>query len=139
MERFHIIVLAIATIVLVLILVFIGILLSKGNTNLAYPPNFGVCPDYWVIDASSNKCIIPKFSDDVINVGNMYGSDPSPPDPPLEDFVLQTPGYSYDVSNQIITHYIDFKSDDWSGICSKRKWANENGIVWDGISNYNNC
>ena len=138
MERFHVIVLAIATIVLVLILVFVGILLSKGNTNLAFPPNYGVCPDYWRIDASSNKCIIPKFSDNVVNVGNIYGSDPSPPDPPLEDNILTTPGYSFDVSNQIVTHYIDFSDSKWS-VCNKKKWANENGIIWDGVSNYNNC
>lgn len=23
--------------------------------------------------------------------------------------------------------------------CAKRQWANENGIVWDGITNYNGC
>ena len=26
-----------------------------------------------------------------------------------------------------------------SDICTKKKWANENKIVWDGISNYNSC
>ena len=47
METFYLTVLIIAAIVLILILIFIGILLNKGNTNLAYPPSFGTCPDYW--------------------------------------------------------------------------------------------
>ena len=33
METFHIIVISVATIILLLILIFIGILLSKGNEN----------------------------------------------------------------------------------------------------------
>ena len=61
METFHIIVISVATIILLLILIFIGILLSKGNQNLAWPPGYGICPDYWMHDLSNNKCIIPKF------------------------------------------------------------------------------
>ena len=139
METFHIIVLAVATIALVLILIFIGILLSKGNTNLAYPPNYGVCPDYWEIDKNTNRCIIPKYSDNAVNFGNIYGSDPVPPEPQLQDAVIQTPGYGYDISDNIITHYIDFSNNSWASVCDKKKWANENDIVWDGVSNYNNC
>lgn len=138
MESFHIIVLAIATIVLVLILVFVGILLSKGNTNLAYPPNYGTCPDYWTYDTEKNKCVVPKYSVDAVNIGNIYGADPDN-EANLSDGVTLAPGYSYDVSNQIVTHYIDFSDEKWGEICSKKKWSNENAIVWDGISNYNNC
>ena len=45
----------------------------------------------------------------------------------------------YDISNNVVTQYIDFSDSKWTGECDKRKWANENGIVWDGISNYNSC
>ena len=37
-------------------------------------------------------------------------------------------------------------SSDWADmqdsdipICSKKGWANMNGIAWDGVSNYNQC
>ena len=24
-------------------------------------------------------------------------------------------------------------------ICDKHKWASDNGVIWDGVSNYNKC
>ena len=30
-------------------------------------------------------------------------------------------------------------SDGLSAKCAKKLWANNNNIVWDGISNYNSC
>jgi hypothetical protein len=135
METFHIIVISVATIILLLILIFIGILLSKGNQNLAWPPSYGICPDYWMHDLSNNKCIIPKFEPDAINIGNMY--DPSTKQ--LKDSVIDTPGYSYDMSGTVLTQYIDFSDNLWESTCDKKKWCNTHNIVWDGISNYNNC
>ena len=57
----------------------------------------------------------------------------------LNDNILNTPGYSYDVSNGLLTQYIDFSNNGWNGICDIKKWTNTNNIVWDGVSNYNNC
>ena len=138
MESFHIIVLSVATVVLILLLIFIGILLSKGNTNLAFPPSYGICPDYWELDEKNKKCIIPPYSENAVNIGSIYGADPGP-NPSLVDSILTTPGYSYEVNDKVVTHYIDFHDSAWTGTCSKQKWANEHGIVWDGVSNYNNC
>jgi hypothetical protein len=139
MEKFHIIVLSIATVALILILIFVGILLSKGNTNEAYPPSYGTCPDYWEVDTdektNTSKCIIPNIQTTKLNIGNMYDESTMT----LKDAITYTPGYSYDISNNVVTQYIDFSDSKWTGVCDKRKWANENGIVWDGISNYNSC
>ena len=139
MEKFHIIVLSIATVALILILIFVGILLSKGNTNEAYPPSYGICPDYWEVDTdettNTSKCIIPNIQTTKLNIGNMYDESTMT----LKDAITYTPGYSYDISNNVVTQYIDFSDSKWTGVCDKRKWANENGIVWDGISNYNSC
>jgi hypothetical protein len=57
----------------------------------------------------------------------------------LNDNIMSTPGYSYDMSGGIVTQYIDFNNNEWSGLCDKKTWANTNNIVWDGVSNYNNC
>ena len=135
METFYLTVLIIATIVLILLLIFIGILLSKGNENLAYPPNYGTCPDYWKYDLDKKKCIIPENKPDAINIGNMYNETTKT----LNDNILNSPGYSYDISNGTMTQYIDFSNNNWQGVCDKKKWANMNNIVWDGVSNYNNC
>lgn len=123
-----------ATVALILILIFVGVLLSKGDTNAAFPPSYGMCPDYWEIDASSNKCLIPNIKTTKLNIGNMYDEVEI-----LKDAITYTPGYGYDISNNVITQYIDFSDPKWKGQCDKKKWANENGIVWDGISNYNSC
>ena len=139
MDTFRIIVLAIATIVLVLILVMVGILLSKGNTNKAFPPNYGECPDYWVYDDKEKKCIIPEYNDIAVNVGNMYGETPEI-SPILSDNVTNAPGFKSILNDKNETvNYIDFNDSTWGGVCDKKKWATVNGIVWDGISNYNNC
>tara|TARA_B100000927_G_C16282706_1_gene396200 strand:- start:174 stop:581 length:408 start_codon:yes stop_codon:yes gene_type:complete len=135
METFYLTVLIVATIVLIIILIFIGILLSKGDTNLAYPPSYGICPDYWKYDEEQKKCIIPEYKPDSINLGNMYNETTKS----LNDNILNTPGYSYDVSNGLLTQYIDFSNNAWNGICDIKKWTNTNNIVWDGVSNYNNC
>ena len=123
-----------ATVALILILIFVGVLLSKGDTNAAFPPSYGMCPDYWEIDASSNKCLIPNIKTTKLNIGNMYDEGEI-----LKDAITYTPGYGYDISNNVITQYIDFSDPKWKGQCDKKKWANENRIVWDGISNYNSC
>lgn len=135
METFHITVLAIATVVLILILIFIGILLSRGNQNVAWPPSYGVCPDYWGYDENKQQCIIPQYALNAVNVGNMYNKDSKV----LNDNILSTPGYSYDVSGGKVTQYIDFSNTGWNGVCDKKTWSNTNNIVWDGVSNYNNC
>jgi len=135
METFYLTVLIVATIILIIILIFIGILLSKGNTNLAFPPNYGICPDYWKYNIDQKKCIIPQNIPGAINLGNMYNETTKT----LNDNILNSPGYSYDVSNGLITQYIDFSNNNWGGICNQKKWTNTNNIVWDGVSNYNNC
>ena len=45
-----------------------------------------------------------------------------------------TPGYD-EMGNTI-----DFDDAKWyTGPCMKKKWANQYNIVWDGVSNYNDC
>jgi hypothetical protein len=134
MEKFHIVVLTVAAIILILVLIFIGILLSNSRSaNVAYPPTYGICPDYWEIAPDSSKCIIPNIETQ-LNIGNMYDDSMA-----LKESITTAPGYSYDMSNNEMTKYIDFADPDWKGVCGKKIWTNLNGIVWDGISNYNSC
>lgn len=135
MESFHIIVLSIATIVLILILIIVGMLLGMGDSTTIYPPTYGICPDYWEIEKDTTKCIIPKIRDTKLNIGSIYDLSTMS----LNDNITNTPGYSFDISNNNLTQYIDFNDPKWNGVCDKKKWTNEYGIVWDGVSNYNSC
>lgn len=133
METFHLVVLSVATVLLILVLVFIGILMSKGEQNLAFPPSYGTCPDYWTLATDGSKCIIPTYQSG-LNIGSMYDQTQQ-----LTASVSSAPGYSYDVSNNLVTNYINFNDPGWTGMCSKKAWANMLGLVWDGVSNYNEC
>lgn len=134
METFHLVVLSVATVLLIVVLIFIGVLMNKGDRDLAYPPSYGTCPDYWTLSKDGTKCIIPSFKND-LNVGTMYDKHTEQ----LTQYVIDSPGFSHDVSNNMVTNYIDFNDDKLTGICSKKDWANMLGVVWDGVSNYNEC
>ena len=108
--------------------------MNKGDRDLAYPPSYGTCPDYWTLSKDGTKCIIPSFKND-LNVGTMYDKHTEQ----LTQYVIDSPGFSHDVSNNMVTNYINFNDDKWTGICSKKDWANMLGVVWDGVSNYNEC
>ena len=130
MTTFQIIVLTIAVIFLILILTFFGLMLRKssGSTSSVFPPQYNTCPDYWTIGDSSN-CIIPSAVS--LNTGNLYSNGT------LTNATMNTAGYVYDSSNN--TSSINFSASGWQGVCSWQTWANQNNIVWDGVSNYNSC
>ena len=75
------------------------------------------------------KCKIPD--DGNKNAGSLYESGL------LSDSARQTIGLDEATST------IDFAHDDWKAsgqaICAKHNWAKTHGVVWDGVSNYNDC
>jgi hypothetical protein len=103
-------ILIIATIILIIMLVFIGISLSKSKYAESWPPIVGECPDYWV-DLSSNgeAC----FNSKRLGTCNI---------PTLED------------KNTMSFNIEPYNSYGKEGICSKREWANNCGVTWDGIT-----
>jgi len=66
------------------------------------------------------------------NVGNIYNDNNK-----IQLNSSNTPGYNF------VDFSIDFNNKGWmmkgTEMCSKKKWANSNGIIWDGVSNYNDC
>jgi len=132
MQTFQIIVLSVATVVLILALTAIGLILGKRKTNLAYPPLYGTCPDYWTVASDGSSCIIPTAQSS-LNVGSLYNPGTSVFNPTVQT----TPGYSYDASNN--QSLINFSNSGWQGMCSLQTWTVNNGVVWDGVTNYNLC
>lgn len=130
MDLFYIIVLSILTIFLIIVLSYYGIVLQKRvKDNITFPPQPpSVCPDYWTLN-SDGSCKIPDSGSK--NTGSIYGAN--------NQVNLNTNStYGY------INGTVDFNNNGWSSggtnaVCNKKKWANVNGIVWDGITNFNGC
>ena len=74
MDRFFIIVLSIAVVLLILILTFIGLMMKSTSTNNAvFPPVVNTCPDYWSVGMDTSSCAIPTDSTQK-NVGIQHAS-----------------------------------------------------------------
>ena len=130
------------TIVCILWIVFfilfmgiISILLSIPNNNavaVAYPDQKNQCPDFWNGDAMGN-CFFPSTPSFVdasvkINVGKL---SKLPTDEKMAPYSKD--GKSFNVNDP------NWVSSGQSTACAQRNWAIQNRIVWDGISNFNQC
>lgn len=147
MEPFYLIVLAIATIVLILLLTFVGLMMKKQNKSDVFPPVANTCPDGWIHDVSNNACLFNKDNFGYDSAGKAYVST-----------------NAFNVFNNLrdnsanIIYRVDatnggikgFKLDPVNGasiwntggltsLCSQKSWANKSQILWDGVSNYNSC
>ena len=101
-------VLIIATVLLIVILVVIGILLSKTSESDSWPPIVGDCPDFWV-DMSGNgeAC----FNSQSLGTCNLPSKD------------------KQNTKNFNEAHFNGENEE-----CSKYKWANTCKVTWDGIT-----
>jgi hypothetical protein len=121
MNSFQVIVLSIAVVVLVLVLTFIGVVMSKQNSSKVYPPTMGDCPDYWEVRADGKGCNVP-----------LQGK----PNSASKKFTPDTKALIED-TKVASGQYINFKDNAWTNVCTKKCWATDNGIKWDGVTNYN--
>ena len=128
MDSFYMVVLSIALVFLIIALSFFGIMMSKSNTTVVFPPTKNTCPDYWTTSQSAdgtNTYCTPGS----VNRGDLgtLGSDNRPP-----GLVAGT-------------DKIDFSHAKWSSvynktnICALNTWTNKHKISWDGVSNFNGC
>jgi hypothetical protein len=134
MDVFYLIVLSILAILLIIALTYIGITMtSTSNPTTIFPPNYSECPDYWTMSSDLSACMIPKQNSGVSNLGNIYDSAGNNMLTSANTF-----GLASDKSK------INFSDKGWnlggvSAVCGQKNWARANGIVWDGISNFNGC
>jgi hypothetical protein len=134
MDKFYIIVLSIAAVLLILILTYVGLLMtSKSASTQNFPPTVASCPDYWPSGVDPSSCAIPVSGSK--NTGSIYDINNN-------NAILlngnNTPGYS--ATNKAVV----FAHEGWSAggsntTCAQKKWATQYGIQWDGISNFNGC
>jgi len=138
MEWFYFVVIVVAIILLIIMLAYIGTRMVSNKTNgkgsSVFPPVKNNCPDLWKSNAIGKtvSCTIPAPTES--NVGDLYtnGKDDSVNyniGAILESGEDKSVVFSTDNANTL----------GMSGDCAKKKWANTHGILWDGISNYNQC
>ncbi len=117
---FYKMVVAIAVIILILVLGFMGWTMTKNTDIASFPKLQNTCPDYWTIDTSGH-CV--QTVDGKINRGKA-------------EMPLTTPGISG-------ADRFDPNNAGWlsagSSACAKKKWASNLGISWDTITNANYC
>jgi hypothetical protein len=109
MEAYHKIVLAVASLTLILFLLTLGFMIPRDKSSDPWPPVAGRCPDGWTEDANTlNLCKPPSngFNMGLLNKG--------------------TPSVDFNKNYTTIC-------DKWKWAKIK------NGIQWDGVSNYNKC
>jgi len=113
LKNYNSIVLLVASILLILGLIIIGISIAKSVENSAYPPVISDCPDYWDVSYNSAK--------QKICIKNSINTSPNISDASCVSY----PTALYSVNGSSI--------DDI--ICEKSKWAKKCNVQWDGISN----
>lgn len=133
MDAFYLIVLSIVTVLLILILTYIGIkMTSAASGKVSYPPVSASCPDYWnTVSTDPSSCLIPTNVSN--NVGSIYDKSGK---------LLLNSSTTYGLDTNAMS--INFANKGWnvgglSSLCGQKSWANQYGIQWDGVSNYNSC
>ena len=125
MDTFYLIVLGVASLILILLLAFMGWTISTANKTTKYPAITTTCPDNWTPDAVTPGVCNAPIGRDRYNY-------------PTTTYTTQnTPGF-------ISTTSVNFNNDKWSGssltpTCAKKKWANDNKITWDSVTNAAYC
>lgn len=133
METFYWVVLAIATVLLILFFAGMAILMKKTSTGDIFPMTDGdkwnTCPDAWTI--SGGNCIVGNSN------GNIYGESAYKITTPIPIELNTKLGSSFIP----ITYYSTGNIFNFgnASLCQKKAWADDFQIKWDGVTNYNKC
>lgn len=122
MASFQTTVLVIATMILIVSLLYIAYSLNQNISDTQWPPIVGDCPDYWT--AATKKDI------DDLGVNNAsLGAGP---------FCVNVKNLGKCPAKAGDKHLVmDFNDNIYKGTngpCQKYKWASNCGVTWDGIT-----
>ena len=102
-------VLVTASVILIISLIVIALILKIAKSNTKYPPEIGVCPDYF-LPKSLNVCSNPK------NLGKNLGDE-----------------VTFDGDKAC------GGDCNKNNLLARCRWSKLNGVQWDGITNTNMC
>ena len=126
MDQFYLIVIGIATVIFILCLTGVGLMMRKQNQKTVFPPTANSCPDGWIVDGS--YCTIPSSGS---NMGNPVMTNTN-----LKNAINK---YSTVTGDTMSSDPTKWNKSGKTGVCAQSMWANQYGISWDGVSNYNSC
>jgi hypothetical protein len=165
MESFYLYVSIGALVILILMLIAIGVMMTKLDSYSPFPSIQSACPDYWDVSSNPSYCGIPRattarntgtfdFSGNPkkinqsnnINIGLCTGSSSFGCKSGGGDFL----GLEVTPANPNFQYmYLGSDNANWNSatglypgkttICAQRAWANMMGLSWDGVHNYNGC
>ena len=141
MDTFYLIVLGAASLILILMLAFMGWTISNARKTTRYPAITTTCPDNWnpVADVNDNKKVFCQRPEpNKYNYGNNTLS------------AYMTVGKNVDVPKDKLgviagdATKMDFNAGGWSTsnmdpTCAKKAWAEKYNITWDSVTNASYC
>ena len=134
MDPFYLYVTIGMLILLVVVLAIAGVAMTKMQTTNLYPPTQNACPDYWEIDSSDPTHCRPVGDTNRGSIVRTTAADGTATlSSPVMGNVL-TSGNTWVDTAKVGTTYSSL-----STVCSKKRWADLQGVVWDGVTNYNGC
>ncbi len=128
-SNFYTLVLTIAIVILIVVLGYLGWVMSKAKVSDEFPKLRTSCPDLWTVENGPGGevfCVQP--GDGSLNRG--------------EDVDTKKPS---ETASGFVPGKAKFDTNDagWASagnaVCGKQKWANAHGIKWDTVSNANFC
>ena len=139
MDSFYLIVLAVASLVLIVALAFMGWNMSNAKKGSRYPSITTSCPDNWTPTAttelSSKKVVVRCTRPTGYNAG---GDDLTTYMTTAGNKGFLDPNLDPNNANKL-----DFTAASWSATkdptCAKRDWANKYKIAWDSVASANYC
>ena len=136
MDSFYLIVLAVATLVLILMLAFLGWNMSNAKKGTRFPTITTSCPDNWKSET------ININGADIIACKRPINFNRG--DAKLDNYMTSATSLGY--INASKTEYLNFGNNLWNKdikmpnpTCAKNKWAKDHGIRWDSVENANYC
>ena len=160
MDYLYIVVLSLSLIMLIVFLIVFGAMLYTKQEVNPFPPVPNTCPDFWP-EINGNCLYLPDGIDKYLQDNNNLTSN----NKEKLAFIKDTKMFSNEGKNngslnnfmsllesqnndkidssyyvwELDTENLGIRFNENATLCDKRKWANNYGIKWDGVSNYNHC
>ena len=142
MDSFYLIVLSVATLILIILLAFLGWTMSNSKKGTKFPTITTSCPDNWQLDTSTKDSsgkpiLLCKRPESGYNVG----SDTATAN--LTTYMTTRASIGYNDADRT---KLNFTDNVWNTdskvpdpVCAKKAWAKKYSIAWDSIENANYC
>jgi hypothetical protein len=127
-SNFYTLVLTIAIVILIVVLGYLGWMMSKAHVSDESPKLRTSCPDLWQVENGPGGevfCVQPSK-------GSLNRGEDSNTTTPIGSASGSVP------DNKFNTNDLGWASAG-NAVCGKQKWANAHGIKWDTVSNANFC